>query len=83
MKVKQLELELLVTADTPDTVADTVKHAGGFSTITIRWKKGSKFPTIRGQWKRLPDGRIEARYTRDELAICQEKFEAIYGADLK
>lgn len=77
MKAKQLELELSIAADTPDTVADTVKRAGGFSTITIRWKKGSTFPTINGQWKRLSDGRIEATYTHDELAFCKEKYETI------
>lgn len=46
-----------------------------FKTITIRWEHGSKMPTIRGQWKRLPDGRIEATYTRAELAQCLKVFE--------
>ncbi len=46
-----------------------------FKTITIRWEHGSKMPTIRGQWIRLPDGRIEATYTRDELKQCLSLFD--------
>ena len=48
-----------------------------FSTITIIWPHDSKFPTIASQWKRLPDRRILATYTRDELAHCIQVFEAI------
>jgi len=48
-----------------------------FKTITIRWPTGSKMLTIRGNWKRLSDGRIEATYTRDELALCLSLFELI------
>jgi hypothetical protein len=68
MKPQQFELELPVATDTPDTKADT---------ITIRWKKGSNFPTIRGKWKRLADGRIEAKYSRAELEICRKTFETL------
>lgn len=46
-----------------------------FKTITIRWERGSNMPTIRGQWIRLPDGRIETTYTRDELGQCLKVFE--------
>lgn len=70
MKAKQYELPMY--ADTPDTKADT-------KTITIRWPAGSKFPTVRGKWKRLKDGRIEATYTQDELEQCQKTFETIRG----
>jgi len=49
--------------------------------ITIRWEKDSKFPTIRGQWKRLKDGRIEATYTADELEQCRKTYESIHGSD--
>lgn len=41
-----------------------------FKQITIRWpgnKTGIPFPV--GKWQRLPDGRIEARYTRQELEL--------------
>lgn len=48
-----------------------------FKTITIRWQADSKIPTIRGKWRRMDDGRIEARYTRDELAKCLEFFEVL------
>jgi hypothetical protein len=54
---------------------DILDGSTTFKTITIRWKRGSKMPTIRGQWIRLPDGRIEAIYTRDELAQCLKIFE--------
>jgi hypothetical protein len=50
-----------------------------FKTITIRWPAGSKMPTIRGKWKRLPDGRIEATYTRDELAAVEMVYGEIYS----
>jgi len=48
-----------------------------FKTITIRWERGSKMPTIRDKWKILPDGRIEATYTHDELAQCLRVFELV------
>lgn len=66
MKAKQLGLDLPIHADTPDTKADTGKQKN----ITIRWQKKSGLPTIRGKWKRLDDGRIEANYTQDEMKTC-------------
>jgi hypothetical protein len=48
-----------------------------FKTITIRWKQGLKMPVIRGKWQRLDDERIQAVYTRDDLRVCLEVFEAI------
>jgi hypothetical protein len=51
---------------------DETDEKGGFQTLKIRWKPGSNVPTIRGTWKRLADGKIEAIYTRDELKKCLE-----------
>jgi hypothetical protein len=79
MKAKQLGLELPIHADTPDTQADTGKHGTNGKTITIRWPAGSKFPTIRDKWKCLPDGRIEATYTQDELEQCRKVHELRSG----
>jgi len=52
-----------------------------FKTITIRWEKESKIPTIRYKWYRLEDGRIQAIYTRDELAKCLEVYEITHGKE--
>lgn len=43
--------------------------------IRINWHEG--MPVIRGQWQRLEDERIQAVYTRDDLRVCLEVFEAI------
>lgn len=56
-----------------------VDGSQSFREITIRWPCGSNIPTIRGKWKRLADGRIEATYTRAELAKCFE-MRQITGA---
>lgn len=58
-------------------ISDILDGSATFKTITIRWERGSKMPTIRGQWKHLPDGRIEATYTHDELGQCLKVFELI------
>lgn len=64
----------------PKTQKPVILAGGqGFRTITIRWKKDSKVPTIRGKARRMDDGRIEATYTRDELAKCLEIYEIITG----
>ena len=47
-------------------------------TIKIRWPAGSNMPTIRDQWTRLSDGRIEATYTEDELKKCLEVCDLIH-----
>ena len=52
-----------------------------FRSIVICWPVDSKFPTVPGKWERLPDRRILATYTRDELARCIRVFEAINEAD--
>jgi len=54
---------------------DILEVRDTFKTITIRWQKESKIPTIRGKWKRLDDGRIEAFYTHDELEKLLEVYE--------
>lgn len=58
---------------------DGVILEGGkpFRVITVRWPRESNVPTIRGQWRRLSDGRIEATYTRDELQKCFELAEIL------
>ena len=52
-------------------------------TIKIRWPAGSNMPTIRDQWTRLSDGRIEATYTEDELRKCLEVYDLIREPKLK
>ncbi len=54
-----------------------------FRTITIRWKAGTSMPTIHSKWKRLPDGRIEATYTADELSKCLELCDLLAKPDLE
>jgi len=56
---------------------DILEGNATFKTIKIRWKVGVNMPTIRGKWKRLSDGRIEATYTSYELKQCIELFELI------
>ncbi len=51
-------------------------------TIKIRWPVGLNIPTIRDQWTRLSDGRIEATYTEDELKKCLEVFDLIAEPEL-
>jgi hypothetical protein len=67
----------LIGDDLNDEIPQVKSISGDFKTITIRWKAGVNFPAIRNKWQRLPDGRIEATYTRDELAHCLEVFELI------
>jgi len=38
---------------------------------------GSKFPTIRGQWQPLSNGRVLAWYTADQFAQCRKMFKLI------
>jgi hypothetical protein len=42
--------------------------------IEIRLPADSKFPTVKGRWQKLPDGRIEAGYNSYELAYCLSVF---------
>ena len=38
-----------------------------WKTITIRWPSKPGIPCVAGNWRRLSDGRVEARYAREEL----------------
>lgn len=41
--------------------------------LVIRWPAGAEIATIGGQWRRLPDGQIEATYANaEELKLCLE-----------
>jgi len=42
--------------------------------IAIRLPVDSKMPTIGGHWRRLPDGRIEAGYNPEQLAMALSIF---------
>ena len=53
------------------------KPRNPFKMVTILLPVGSKMPVIRGKWKRLPDGRIRARYTLDEYLQCLQLFELL------
>jgi len=47
----------------PDQLSDD----GDEIYVTLLVPEDSLLPTIRGQWQRLDDGRIEAQYTRPQL----------------
>jgi hypothetical protein len=38
--------------------------------VALIWPAAAHVPTIGGQWRRLEDGRIEAKYTPEELYLC-------------
>ncbi len=38
--------------------------------VTFIWPSDTRIGVVHGQWQRLPDGRIEATYTREELGIA-------------
>lgn len=42
--------------------------------IALRLPADSKLPTIGGFWRRLPDGRLEAGYSSEELALALTLF---------
>lgn len=42
--------------------------------IALRLPAGNLLPTVGGYWRRLPDGRIEAGYSIDQLAIVLSIF---------
>ena len=66
-----------------DTVSDTANLRSIWKTIKIRWPIDTKMPTIHGKWKRLPDGRIEATYTADELSKCLELYDLLSEPDVE
>lgn len=55
----------------------TLQVPENFKTITVRWPNKPGIPTSSGKWHRLPDGRIEATYTRQELSIILGILEGI------
>lgn len=57
------------------------KRKTTFKIITIVLESGSKMPTIRGKWERLPGGRVRARYTPDEYELCMQVFETISAVE--
>ncbi len=48
-----------------------------FKMVSIVLEVDSKMPTIRGQWLRLPNGRIKAWYTPEEYEKCLELFAGL------
>ena len=71
-----------MTASKPTTISKKSRRKP-FSRITIVLPVGSKMPTIRGKWKRLPDGQIRATYTPAEHAECLKIFELIGDASAR
>jgi len=55
----------------------TPTQPGEFKTITICWPADTEVPTVHGKWQRLPDGRIQAVYDADELAVCLSIVELV------
>lgn len=55
-------------------VTNGAMSPGGLSSypncaVVLRLPSDSKLPTVRGQWRRLEDGRLEAGYDLEQLAI--------------
>lgn len=48
-----------------------------FKSITINWPSDTEMPTVHGKWQRMADGRIQAVYDTDELAVCLSIIELI------
>lgn len=46
-----------------------IEIPANFKQVTIRWPNRPGVAVMRGTWKRLPDGRIEATYTREEMEL--------------
>jgi hypothetical protein len=43
--------------------------------VTFQLPKDTKMPTIVGQWKRLPDGKLVAMYTVEQLLVAKEFYD--------
>jgi hypothetical protein len=48
----------------------------------VVWPAGAKVPAVRGHWRRLGTGEIEATYTREELAVCMGTISALTGSEI-
>lgn len=46
-------------------------------TVTLILPAATPFPTVAGQWARLPNGALRARYTLSELRFALEVADAI------
>jgi len=57
------------------------KKNRSYNRVTIILPAGSKFPTIRGKWEKLADGKIRAWYTPEEHEKCRQMFKAIKDMD--
>jgi len=60
-------------------VTNGATSPGGLSSypncaVVLRLPSDSKLPTVRGQWRRLEDGRLEAGYDLEQLAIVLSLF---------
>lgn len=51
-----------------------------FRRVTIVLEADSRMPLIRGQWKRLPSGKIRAWYRPGEYEYCQGLFKDLKQA---
>ena len=54
-----------------------LKPRNPFKTVQLLLPADSKMPVISGKWRRLPDGRIRARYSLDEYFQCLQMFELL------
>ena len=66
--VRFYELEHLPSA--PVQAESSPEPPGSGDHITLLWPADAKVATIKGHWRRLDTGQIEATYTRDQLELC-------------
>lgn len=64
----------VVTNVTNDKTSQTSLSIYQECAIVLRLPGDSKFPTIANQWRRLPEGHLEAGYQVDELAMALTVF---------
>jgi hypothetical protein len=58
------------------------RYAQGAPKLTVVWPAGAKVPTVRGHWRRLGTGELEAAYTREELALCMGAIGTLSGGEV-
>ena len=66
--VRFYELEHLPSA--PTQGEGSPEPAGSRGQITLLWPAGAKVATMKGHWRRLETGEIEATYTCEQLELC-------------
>jgi hypothetical protein len=68
------EAVLFLRARCGAATEDTASPCHSWTRVTLIWPPDVQIAVVRDQWQRLPDGKIEATYTREELgmalAIC-------------